>query len=122
MLAQEPEKLMFVDLPLALGSTPFTDIGLAPALVDTYVQRLKACLDIFEDFAPKQEENCRSILLDACGLETTDNGWKELVDISSKLAPRIKDEELSPFLANVVRKDGVSSVQQVLFQNSLLQA
>lgn len=114
MLAQEPEKLMFVDLPLALGSTPFTDIGLAPSLVDTYVQRLQACLEIFEGFAPKQEETCRSILLKACGLETTDNGWKELVDISSKLAPRIKDEELSPFLANVVRKDGVSSVQQVL--------
>jgi len=114
MLAQEPEKLMFVDLPLALGSTPFTDVGLAPSLVETYVQRLKACLDIFEGFAPKQEENCRAILLEACGLEATEKGWKELIDISSKLAPRIKDEEFSPFLANVVRKDGTSSTQQVL--------
>ena len=113
--AQEPEQLIFVELPKCFGLPSFMRSDVKESEIEEFTLCLKDCLELFRQFAVKQELQCRNILLSACGLNDSDDGWNKFLDIGKKLATSIKDSDLSPILNSFLQDNNKDiTVQRVL--------
>ena len=96
--AASPEQLLFVDLPCCFGLKPFMQGQKRKKDMDVFFERLNNGLSTLRDHAKKLLQKNRMLLLRHCGLAGTMEGWHELEQRATWLAPRIKHEVLTPFL------------------------
>ncbi|MBU2008219.1 hypothetical protein KJ743_03895 [Patescibacteria group bacterium] len=112
--AKAPEKFLFVDLPAALELPPLPDDGPTQQEIEEFFNTLNECLQEWSSIVGKTYIEAKNILLHACGLDASDDGWQQLREIGTRLEPREGDPQLQQFLRRVVESScdeaGVSSV------------
>lgn len=99
--AQSPEELLFTVLPEIFGMRPFLHLERREADIDKFFSGLNNCLRVLQEHAPNTREKARNILLQKCGLPTSNAGWEELERRAVWLSPRLQHEVLTPFLKAV---------------------
>ena len=113
--ASSPERLLFFDLPTALGEMPFGTEEVDPARIDRFLERLSEALTALGQATPRVIEEARDRLLEACGLPHGMEGWKAL----RALAQRLERAAFPPDLARLLvrlrqEQDDEASVESVL--------
>ncbi len=97
--ARSPERLLFHDLPLALGEKPFSDQQSKHAeRIEAFFEKLNQALQTWGAFAPSQVEKARDILLLACGLPQGPEGWSRLREQAKRLVGKPLHSSLVPLV------------------------
>ncbi len=98
--AKSPERLLFIDLPVALGLQPFSEGEQAssPRRIETFFNKLNSALQTWGAFTPTQIEKARDILLAACQLPLGETGWRQLREQAAKLVGKPLHSSLIPFI------------------------
>jgi len=104
--AKSPEKLLFIDLPKAFALPPITEDSGDPKTFDAYFKKLNTCIGKLSILLPNLINEQRKLLLEACGLSDSQEGWNTLYERACYLAPRINNTELTPFLQTVITTTG----------------
>lgn len=104
--AKSPEKLLFVDLPKVFGLSPITEDAGNDADFEQYFKQLNHCLGELSALLPNLLKTQRAILLEACKLPDSQDGWNTLYERACFLAPKVTNTELIPFLQNVANTMG----------------
>ena len=104
--AKSPEKLLFVDLPAVFGLSPITEFEGNEKDFDVYFEKLNHCIGELAALLPNLLKSQRGILLQACKLPDSQDGWNTLYERACFLAPKITNTELIPFLQNVANTMG----------------
>ena len=113
--AKSPERLLFSDLPLALGLEPFEDKRLDQDKVDRFFARLNDALTELANETPRLLEWSRDKWLDACGLGAGEDNWNLFCTMAGDLAPHVTNSNLLPLLnAAAELEDRRSSLESVL--------
>jgi hypothetical protein len=76
--SRSPEKLLFADLPLALGLPPLDAEEAEPSMVDSFFEALNTAFFAWNRALPEVVATARDGLLQSCGLPPGEEGWKEL--------------------------------------------
>ena len=104
--AKSPEKLLFVDLPKVFGLSPIMAETGNDADFEQYFNQLNHCLGELSALLPNLLKMQRGILLEACKLPNSQDGWNTLYERACFLAPKVTNTELIPFLQNVANTMG----------------
>jgi hypothetical protein len=97
--AKSPEKLLFLDIPVALGLASLSDLPpVEPHSVGVFFDRLNAALDNWVGHGPRTISESREYLLSVCGLPQGDDGWRELQRVAHALQGRPLAAALVPFI------------------------
>lgn len=113
--ARSPERLLFHDLPQALGLTPFDENEVNEKLVEDYFQRLNAALQALANATLLLREQARDQFLTACALPTGEAGWQEFLSLAGELMPRATNPTLQPLLRRAVETpDTRAALESVL--------
>jgi len=97
--AKSPERLLFFDLPVALGLEPFSDSGRVHSHnVETFFTKLNTALQTWGAFTLTQIDQARDVLLAACQLPSGEEGWARLREQAKKLAGQPLHSSLIPFI------------------------
>jgi energy-coupling factor transporter ATP-binding protein EcfA2 len=96
--ARSPERLLFHDLPAAIGATLFAEEEVSAANVEAFFFGLNAALRTWSQVNAEVVAAARDTLLEACGLPTGDTGWHELRQQAAGLANQVLQPTLLPFL------------------------
>ncbi|MCC5851089.1 MAG: hypothetical protein JJU29_23615 [Verrucomicrobia bacterium] len=96
--AASPEKLLFSELPACFEIESFREGESRDHDMDLFFEKLNHALGILNSYAQNLLEEKRDVLLQACGIETGEEGWRLFTERTTWLAPRIKHEVLTPFL------------------------
>ncbi len=113
--ARSPERLLFRDLPEALGLTPFDENAVDATLVELYFQHLNAALQALVNATPRLREQARDQFLTACALPTGEAGWQEFLLLAGELMPRATNPALQPLLRRAVETpDSRAALESVL--------
>lgn len=113
--AQSPERLLFHDLPVALGVSVPTTGELDAAHVEEFFTALNAALRAWSQAYPQMFDTARDTLLAACGLPSGLDGWGELRQRAMQLQGAVSDPTLAPFLKRLAEpRDTDASVDAVL--------
>lgn len=104
--ARSPERLLFHDLPLALGEKPFSErSSKSVKRIEAFFEKLNQALQTWGAFAPSQVEKARDILLLACGLPQGPEGWARLREQAKRLVGKPLHSSLIP-LVNMLTVSG----------------
>lgn len=94
---QEPEQLLFLDLPLLLGTDPFVAYDADPDNAELFFSRwnsvMAAVMDAYEGLLNRVEK----ALCDSFGVDD----WQELRTRASTIAPHVSDSKLKSFVLRV---------------------
>lgn len=113
--AHSPERLLFHDLPEALGLEPFDEQIPDDATVEEFFNRLNKALEALTNATPRLQEWARDQFLQACALPTGMDGWEQFRSISEELASRVNTTALIPLLNRAVdSRDSQSALESVL--------
>lgn len=96
--ARSPEKLLFQDVPEALG---FSAIGSGqgdPARTAAFFEALNRALQTWAGHAPQQVAEARRVLLEALDFPATDQGWQQLTEQAQALQGRPLPTTLLPLI------------------------
>lgn len=97
--AHSPERLLFVDIPLALGEEPFSE---APPKderrIARFFDKLNRAIQAWAAFQPNRIRMARDILLTACGLPKGEAGWRELRRQAKELEGKAVHARLVPLI------------------------
>lgn len=104
--AKSPERLLFIDIPKALGLPKVSEEDSDDYNFEKYFELLNRALGVLASLLPNLIREQRSILLKVCQLPPTPEGWTELYDRAVFLAPKTNNTELLPFLQNVINTMG----------------
>jgi hypothetical protein len=114
--ARSPERLLFHDLPEALGEAPFKDSSLSdPERIERFFERLNAALSAWARFYPELLERARDDLLTACSLPAGEQGWQQLREQARALEAKVTNASLVPF----VRRLTIASSEQAVLEGVL---
>jgi hypothetical protein len=112
--AKSPDRFLYVDLPVALGFSPFPGSKPEKSEVEAFFNALNEALKEWSAVATATHSEAKGILLRACGCDPTAAGWQRLRDIAAKLESRENDPVLLQFLRRVVEsgydEPGIGSV------------
>ena len=112
--ARSPERLLFQELPAALGE-PVVDAGMDAAAIEHLFELLNAALQRWAAATPTAIATVRDALLESCGMPAGDGGWSALVEQAPALAMRTTHPRLSTFLHRAATPgDGQSALESVL--------
>ena len=92
-----PEKLLFADLPQALGVSGLFGEG-AEIDIEAFFVTLNGALQAWNTATPTMIAQARDALLEACGLPTGVEGWTSLRRECGALEGRVADARLVPFI------------------------
>jgi len=113
--AHSPERLIFYDLPLALGLDPFGDRPPENGEVEIFFDRLNTALQELADSSPKMQARARDIFLEACELPTGESGWDRFSAIATELAPHVSNPSLAPLLKRASEiQNSMAALESVL--------
>ncbi len=94
-----PERLLFHELPSAVGQQPFTDVGMVnPERIGAFFDRLNAAIQELSQISPTHITYARDTLLGECGLPPGDEGWRALIGRARVLVDRPIHTSLVPFV------------------------
>lgn len=112
--ARSPEKFLFVEVPAALGLSPFAGDVLDTSEVERFFQALNRCLHEWSEAFPRTVDRAVEALLDACGVSDGDRGWEDLRRRSELLERIITEPQLLAFVRRVAHADaGRSGIESV---------
>jgi hypothetical protein len=112
--ARSPERFLFVEVPEALGLKPFSARKPRADEIETFFTALNHSLQQWAGIATKTVDEAKTILLQACGLSTDNDGWNVLRQEALRLESRVTDPQLLAFLRRVTQTDaGRSGVESV---------
>lgn len=104
--AKSPEKLLFVDLPTVFNLPPITEKDGSEEDFEIYFEKLNHSFGELAALLPELLKKQRGILLNACRLPDSKEGWITLYDRACFLAPKVTNTELIPFLQNITNTMG----------------
>ncbi|MCA9976417.1 MAG: hypothetical protein KC413_11725, partial [Anaerolineales bacterium] len=97
--AHSPERLLFHDLPTALGLSPFANNQTTePKQIELFFERLNASLQELAQALPNAIDIARDHLLTACDFTTGEKGWEAFRREAAVLLPYINQPNLLPLL------------------------
>jgi hypothetical protein len=112
--ARSPERFLFVEVPQALGLQPFSARKPKADETEAFFAALNHSLQQWAGIATKIVDEAKTILLQACGLSTDNDGWSVLRQEALRLESRVTDPQLLAFLRRVTQTDaGRSGVESV---------
>lgn len=112
--ARSPERFLFVEVPEALGLSPFSERKPKENDLDRFFNDLNCRLQEWAAVMPLALEEARDSLLDACGYPPGDAGWDSLRQQAVRLESGVTEPQLLAFLRRVVQSDaGRSGVESV---------
>ena len=85
--AHSPERLIFRDLPEALGLIPFDEEDVDDAQVELYFAHLNAAMQALANATPRLRDQARDQFLAACALPDGENGWQKFLELAGELLP-----------------------------------
>ena len=100
--AKSPEKLLFYDLPKALGLPDFSGTDEDLSHVEQFFNELNNVIQEWSKATSSVIEQARDTLLNSCGLQSGLDGWNQLKVNSAKLEKVVTHPSLLPFLKRVV--------------------
>ena len=113
--ARSPERLLFQDLPVAVGEMPFTEADPLPGRVDRFFDRLNQALQELDAVYARHIAQARDTLLAACDLPDGAAGWEQLRALARRLAPVVRTPAVQPFLDRLTKdEDDATALQSVL--------
>lgn len=96
--ARSPERLLFQELPSALGVTVLAQQEIHGGNVEEFFDALNAALRAWNQATPSMMAAAQSALLQACGIVTGEEGWKQLRERAAALEQHVSDPTLLPFV------------------------
>jgi hypothetical protein len=113
--AKSPERLLFVEIPKALGLRPFNETtAVNGALFKNFFRRMNDSLQELADVFPSTVTVARNRLLKECGLGESSAGWSQLIELAKELRHFCNSPQLQPFLQRLAEststEGGVESV------------
>ncbi|MBB6017418.1 hypothetical protein [Deinococcus radiopugnans] len=96
--ARSPEKLLFADIPAALGLPAIGDGPGDPGRTATFFEALNGAIRIWAAHAPQQTVQARATLLEALEFPATDEGWQALTEQAQTLQGRPLPASLVPLV------------------------
>ena len=97
--ARSPERLLFHDLPVALGEKPFGEQqNKSKKRIEAFFEKLNQALQTWGAFVPSQVEKARDTLLRACGLPEGPEGWARLRSQAKQLSGKPLHSSLVPLV------------------------
>lgn len=114
--ARTPERLLFHDLPLAIGLRPFaTDAQTTATELDDFFHRLNVALQELAQAMPVLIASARDKLLIACGFNTGENGWETFRQDAAVLQSYVNQPNLTPLLKRAAETaDSNAALESVL--------
>ena len=113
--AHSPEKLLFRDLPSALGIEPFDEVLPSDNSIEEFFNRLNKALADLVSVINERREWARDFLLEACGMSKGETEWENFRDICSELTPQVTNLSLLPLLKRASEsEDEKESVESVI--------
>lgn len=113
--ARSPELLLFVDLPAAVGMSPFEDRISDSVLIDEFFDRLNEALAELNEATPRLRAWARDELLTAFGHSTGEEGWTQFLATAQTLANYSVNPKLHPLIRRAVDSpDPYTGVDSVL--------
>ena len=106
--ATSPEKLLFTDIPAALGvhiTANAREDG-----VPLFFERLNSALDALATATSTVITEARDVLLKECGFPAGEPGWASLRETAGKLKGRVWHDRLLPMVERLLMKGDESSV------------
>lgn len=112
--AKSPERLLFVDLPSALGIPGFSARLSKDGEIDKFFQCLNRSLQEWAAAFPRVLEHVREELLRACGAPKGENGWNLLRQQAVRLENRITEPQLLSVVRRIAQASaGLTGVESV---------
>lgn len=96
--ARSPERLLFHDLPAAVGITFMVEEEVGPGNVDDFFAALNTTLNTWGQATQNAILNARDTLLEACGLPKGEDGFATLRKQALRLSGQVMHTTLLPFL------------------------
>ncbi len=113
--ARSPERLLFVELPEALGLPPFDEKQSTPSAADEFFERLNSALLALSEVTPRLRTWARDTLLAACGLPAGEAGWEQFLTLAESLVQMTTNPRLLPLLQRAVgAPDPLTALDSVL--------
>jgi hypothetical protein len=112
--AKSPERLLFVDIPSALGLPVFSTKSPKESELDNFFQCLNRSLQEWAAAFPRVLEEVREELLRACGAPKGENGWNLLRQQAVRLENRITEPQLLSVVRRIAQASaGATGVESV---------
>ena len=108
--ARSPEKLLFYDLPQALGLMPFTGSDDDFSHVERFFNELNDVLQEWSKATSSIIEWALGKLLNSCGLQSGVVGWNQLRLNAARLEEAVTHPRLLPFLKRIGMDDDEQTV------------
>ena len=109
--ARSPERLLFVDIPIALDELPFTDdMNNKNDHIDQFFSKLNEALQVWSRVTEDRITQAGNILLSACNLPTGMKGWQELINIAQKLDVKPLNGNIKPFIKRLTLQNDLDTV------------
>lgn len=97
--ARSPERLLFIDIPSALGHPPFDVDGESdPKEIETFFSALNGALAEWQAFWPLRLDAVRDVFLTACYYEPGPSGWSQLRSAARALLEKPLPSDLRPLV------------------------
>ncbi|MCC6188633.1 MAG: hypothetical protein IT318_06335 [Anaerolineales bacterium] len=97
-MARSPERLLFHDLPEAVGVQPFDEAESNRKQVAEFFDKLNAVLQELSEATPRLRDRARDVLLESFGLPVGEAGWETFVAMAGEMASRVTHPQLLPLL------------------------
>lgn len=106
--ARSPEKLIFYDLPQAIGLVPFSGSDFNLSHVDRFFNELNDALQEWSKATPEIIQKAVDNLLDSCGIVN----WEQLQSNAKKLEKVVTHPRLLPFLKRAIMDGDEQTVKE----------
>lgn len=106
--ARSPERLLFQDVPEALGLPAIGSDAADGEQITAFFEGLNGALQTWAAHGPAQVKQARRVLLEALGFPATEQGWAQLTEQAQALQGRPLPTTLVPFV-NRLCSEGESS-------------
>jgi hypothetical protein len=116
--ARSPERLLYAELPEALGQAPFADTGEAePSRIEAFFTVLNQSLQAWARVYPDLLERSRDELLSSCDLPTGSEGWEVLRSQAKKIDGKMMHTSIAPVIKRLAASgEETASLESVLAQ------
>lgn len=112
--ARSPERLLFVDLPAALGVTVPEGETATEAEVTAFFEALNGALRTWSGAYPRLLVQAQADLLASCSLPSSEVGWAMLRERCALLRGRVAHPLLLPFVGRVTLEDSAAALESAL--------
>ena len=111
--ARSPERLLFIDIPIALDELPFTgDMYDKNDRIDQFFSKLNEALQAWSRVTEDRITQAGNTLLRACNLPTGIKGWQELINIAHKLDSKPLNGNIKPLIRRLTLQNDLDTVAE----------